>query len=227
MITANVIYRVFRLKTEKYGTGFAIEVDGKEYLVTARHIVKSLEVDDEIGIFRNDSWGPLKVRTVGHAAGEIDISVLAANIRLTPKRWLPLSATSEGMFYGQDAYFLGFPPQRIFELMKPPRLEDTGYPLPMVKRATISTIMPPYYWEGFNNKGFSGGPVVFRKDGNPEFQVAAVVSARELETKEIQREGGTATPFTVQENAGIMVAYDVLEAVNLIRKKPIGFDLRF
>ncbi len=226
MITANVIHRVVRIKAAKIGTGFAIEVDGREYLVTARHVLESLEEIDEIGVFRNDKWEPLKVRTVGHADGEIDISVLAADIRLTPEWELPLPATSKGMVYGQDAYFLGFPPQRIFELMKSPRLGHAGYPLPMVKRATISTIIPPYYWEGFNNHGFSGGPVVFRRDGTQEFQVAAVVSGREMETREVQREGGTATPYTVAGNAGIMVAYDVMEAVKLIRDKPIGTDLR-
>ena len=43
LITANVIYRVFRLKVRQYaGTGFAIEEGGREYLVTARHLAEPL-----------------------------------------------------------------------------------------------------------------------------------------------------------------------------------------
>ncbi|KKL64453.1 hypothetical protein LCGC14_2164910, partial [marine sediment metagenome] len=39
MVTANVIHRVFRLKVgQQAGTAFAMEEDGKEYLITARHI---------------------------------------------------------------------------------------------------------------------------------------------------------------------------------------------
>ena len=42
MIPAEIIYGVFRLKVgQQPGTGFAIEEDGKEYLVTARHLAES------------------------------------------------------------------------------------------------------------------------------------------------------------------------------------------
>ena len=43
MITANVIYRVFRLKVGlETGTAFTIEEEDREYLVTARHVAYSL-----------------------------------------------------------------------------------------------------------------------------------------------------------------------------------------
>ena len=39
MITANVIYRVFRLKVgPETGTGFTVEDEGGQYLVTVRHL---------------------------------------------------------------------------------------------------------------------------------------------------------------------------------------------
>ena len=44
MITANVIHRVFRIAIgSQVGSGFTIDVEGKEYLVTARHIADELE----------------------------------------------------------------------------------------------------------------------------------------------------------------------------------------
>ena len=98
MITANVIYRVFRLKVGlETGAAFTVEEDGKEYLVTARHIAHTLQGTNEIEIFKDGVWSPLGVTTVGHAPGEIDISVFAPFERLTPVRPLPLPASSEGL----------------------------------------------------------------------------------------------------------------------------------
>jgi heme/copper-type cytochrome/quinol oxidase subunit 2 len=37
--TSNVLYRVLRIKTAtSTGSAFTIEVDGKQYLITARHL---------------------------------------------------------------------------------------------------------------------------------------------------------------------------------------------
>ena len=110
VITANVIYRVFRLKVgPETGTGFTIEEYGTEYLVTARHLAHSLLGKRQIEVFKDGGWSPLEVTTVGHAPGEVDISVLAPAERLTPSRPLPLPASSEGLTYGQEAFFLGYP----------------------------------------------------------------------------------------------------------------------
>ena len=63
MIPAEVIYRVFRLKVgQRSGTGFTIEEDGKEYLVTARHLAEPLCGDCQIELFKNGAWSPLKER---------------------------------------------------------------------------------------------------------------------------------------------------------------------
>ena len=74
MITANVIYRVFRLKVgSEAGTAFTIEGEGREYLVTARHLAHSLQGTSQVEVFKDGGWSPLEVTTVGHAPGEIDI----------------------------------------------------------------------------------------------------------------------------------------------------------
>ena len=136
MIPAEVIYRVFRLKVgQQSGTGFAIEEDGKEYLVTARHLAEPLCGDCQIELFENGAWSPLEISTVGHGAGDLDISVLAPSKRLTPVHSLPLQASSKDLTYGQDAYFLGFP-YGISDMV----LGETGCPLPLVKRATVSSL---------------------------------------------------------------------------------------
>lgn len=222
VITANVIYRVFRLKVgSKTGTAFAIEEGRKEYLVTARHIAQSLQGDCQIDIFKDRGWSPLQVTVVGHAPGDVDISVLAPSERLTPTRRLPLPASSEGLTYGQDAYFLGFP-YGISDMF----LEETGHPLPLVKRATVSTLFgKPYLLDGHNNPGFSDGPVVFCPPGSNEFQVAAVVRGYRSARANVRDQQNRDTEFHLIENTGIIVAYDVSEAVAMIRADPIGLPL--
>ena len=63
------------------------------------------------------------------------MSVLAPTEHLTPARSLPLPASSEGLTYGQEAYFLGFP-YGIGDNF----LRETCHPLPFVKRLTVSTL---------------------------------------------------------------------------------------
>ena len=217
MITANVIYRVFRLKVgPETGTGFTVEEEGGEYLVTARHLAHSLQATSEIEVFKDGGWSPLEVTTVGHAPGEVDISVLAPSERLTPTRPLPLPASSAGLTYGQEAFFLGFP-YGIGDKF----LRETGHPVPFVKRVTVSTLFgKPYLLDGYNNPGFSGGPVVFRPPGRKEFQVAAVVSGYRWASAPVRDQENRDTDFHLRENTGIVVAYGVDEAVALIRANP-------
>ena len=222
MITANVIYRVFRLRVgSRTGTAFAIEEGGKEYLVTARHIAQTLQGDCQIDIFKDRGWFPLQVTTVGHAPDDVDISVLAPSERLTPTRPLPLPVSSKGLTYGQDAYFLGFP-YGISDMF----LEETGHPLPLVKRATVSTLFgKPYLLDGHNNPGFSGGPVVFCPPDRKEFQVAAVVRGYRSARAYIRDQQDRDTEFHLRENTGIIVAYDINEAVAIIGANPIGLPI--
>ena len=73
---------------------FAIEVAGREYRVTAKHVVSSLPGPGRVEVFKEGGWSPLEVTTVGPAPGEVDISVLAPSEHLVPK--FPLPASSEG-----------------------------------------------------------------------------------------------------------------------------------
>ena len=202
------------------GTAFTIEEEGREYLVTARHIAHSLQGTSEIEVFKDRGWFPLQVTVIGHAPGEVDISVLAPAERLTPTRPLPLPASSKGLTYGQEAFFLGFP-YGIGDNF----LRETGHPLPFVERVTVSTLFGrPYLLDGHNNPGFSGGPVVFCPPARREFQVAAVVSGYWWASAPVRDQEDKDTEFHLRENTGIVVAYDVNEAAALISANPLGLD---
>ena len=57
MITSNVIQRTFHiLGGEATGTAFAIDRDNRQYLITARHVVKDFTSSSTIGIFHERRW---------------------------------------------------------------------------------------------------------------------------------------------------------------------------
>lgn len=221
MVTANVIHRVFRIRFgQQIGTGFAIDVDKRQYLVTAKHIVGSLVGQGELGLFASGTWSAIPVQLVGHAVNA-DISVLATDRRLTPDD-LPLESIDDGIVYSQDVFFLGFP----YDILSQFVFEADGYPLPLVKKAIVSSFVERglYLLDGHNNPGFSGGPVVFVRAGERDFKVAAVISGFRAVEEPIFA-GNQKTPLVYRYNTGIIVAYSIEHATALIRSNPIGFRL--
>ena len=217
MITSNVIHRVFRIRYgDSEGTGFTVEVAGKEYLVTAKHVVAALDGKETISIFSNGGWSHLEVILVGHSPEDADISVLAAARILTPQG-LPMEASNGGLIYGQDVYFLGFPYGFTGRFI----FQEGGYPLPFVKKAIVSLLDHKIVLlDGHNNPGFSGGPVIFTDRSN-NFKVAAVISGfRAVEEPVLIR--GENSGFTYKYNTGIIVAHLVNGTMDLIQSNPIG-----
>lgn len=100
MVTSNVLQRVIYIRfRDSTGTAFTIEQDGRQYIVTARHVIEGLTNQDTISIFFNRSWNDINVRLVG--AGdkrqiECDIAVVAADHQITPI--LPMPVSSNGVY---------------------------------------------------------------------------------------------------------------------------------
>lgn len=157
---------------------------------------------------------------MGHAPGQIDISVLAPAVQLTPPN-LPVMVSSDGMAYGQELYFLGFPYNFLGNVI----FTDAGYPLPFAKRATVSCFDENVYLlDGHNNPGFSGGPVVFSPHGGVITSVAAVISGYKFVQEPVFL-GQDETELSIKYNTGIIVSYKIENAVALVKANPIGFPI--
>ena len=218
MITANLIHRTFRIKCgESVGTGFTIDVDGRQYLVTAKHVIQGFTSEPGIEVFGNNAWTPVASTLVGHGGENVDISVLAPVEALSPPN-LPVSASSAGVVYGQDMYFLGFPYGVLSQVL----LGEAGYPLPLVKKALLSSFAGDIYLlDGHNNPGFSGGPVVFGLNGAMPHSIAAVISGYRFSPEPVYL-AQAETALTYRQNTGIVIAYKIELALEMIRAKPIG-----
>lgn len=218
MITANFIHRTFRIKCgESVGTGFTVDVDGKQYLVTARHVVRNFFEASGLEVFGNGVWTKVQASLVGHGPNAVDVSVLAPAVILSASG-LPVKAASDGLGYGQDAYFLGFPYGVLSQVI----VGDAGRPLPLVKKATVSAFAGDMcLLDGHNNPGFSGGPVVFGCGGTTPDSIAAVISGYRFAPEPVFLNGAK-TLLTYQQNTGIIYSFRIEAALNLIRANPVG-----
>ena len=105
-VTINILGRTFQISCgTSTGTCFTIDVEDRQYIVTARHVVES--VTDHKKILQDETWKNLSIKLVGHGEGDIDISVLATDLQLSPA--YPLPTTMDRIALAQDVYFLGFP----------------------------------------------------------------------------------------------------------------------
>ncbi|MBV6777895.1 MULTISPECIES: S1 family peptidase [Xanthomonas] len=226
MVTSNILLRTFFIKAEAYGTAFTLEVDGEEFLVTARHLLNQENPDFEIKIFHADKWQILSAEVVGHGRGEIDISVLKLRQRLSSAA-LTVTPTIAGLVWGQDVYFLGFPYKMwgdVGNLMG-------GMPCAYAKKGTVSSfkLHDPQilHIDAINNEGFSGGPLFFYPLGKPdEVCVAGVVSKFRIEHEYVIDAGGEPTKMTVPYNSGFLIAYGskyILDIISAYRESNNSF----
>ena len=210
--TSNVLQRTLLIKSgDSLGTAFTVDREGRQYVVTARHVIEDLASDDGIEIRHDRQWKPLIVDVVGVGTGETDVAILKYHRQLTPTH--PLEPSSRGMVHGQQAYFLGFP----FGWDAGAEKINNGYPKPFVKAGVISAWVVGganrIYVDAHGNRGFSGGPLVFSPPGQPaEYRVAGVVvdSPRD--------------PIS-NDQTGFVRAITIEHVVQLIDANPIGAPL--
>src|SRR6266853_352214 len=256
-VTSNVLLRVLKVRVnagtlhEGTATAFTVDVDGREYLITAKHVVVGLKDTDKIDVFMNEGWKPLNVQ-IFRCDDPVDIAVLIPPHQLTVNFDLPFAKTN--FMFGQDAYFLGFP----YGL----QTSITGtYPIPIIKRGTISGQVvvdankkaTRLLLDGYNNPGFSGGPIVYRDLNQSGFvlnvvgvvsgfipEVVPVMNEHDIRSRSEAGDAAKAQPWKIQKrpngtyfeyvdsdkyvalNTGIVQGYLLAPAIDLIRKHAIG-----
>jgi hypothetical protein len=142
-----------------------------------------------------------------------DIAALRINHEF-PVQHLPCELSMNGVTYGQDVYFLGYPYD-----MKGNLLLHYGSDLPFVKKATISCLDKNIiYLDGHNNPGFSGGPVVFNPHNKPnEVKIAGVISGYRFNEEPIYINQEKTPHITYKYNTGIIIAYKIEQIVDVIK----------
>jgi hypothetical protein len=245
MPTSNVLTRVLMIQSQyARGTVFSIDVDGREYWITAKHILTGAEHppygEVKAGKLTLQVLNPgadgeewIKVEfSVIDTGSDIDEVVLAPATPLLDGPLPSAKASSDRITLGGDCTFLGFPYGGGWRAKF-----DTGksFWMPYIKRCAVSASLhdPQRIWilDGINNAGFSGGPVL--AGTGLDQQIFAVISGYHTEPAEVIASDAKhlspppQTPAaklkeSVNVNSGFIISYDISYAIDAIHKNPIG-----
>ena len=243
-VTANVLLRVFPLRIGSwFGTGFTIEIDHRQYIVTAKHILagdlpietaKHILARDLPGAIevQLDEWTTVSVKLVGMGRDKQDVLVLATNRQISEV--FPVDEGTDELMLGQSVRFLGY--FTGVQTSPLPGYKNRGAPLVM------SGIVSGFHFsddnngsssvwvDGHNNKGFSGGPVVFQPAraltrDECRWKIAGVISGYVEAPVEVRSVTGGATAAVAISNAGLLRAIPMRIVRELIDANPIGFPI--
>jgi len=203
------------------GTAYCLTKGERQYLVTARHILPKNKHKDavKISIWKNETWNDVDTECLLHDEPLIDIAVLPLKGFISQPYDVVIG--TEGMGVGFETFFFGYPYQMSFTHSG----INNGFPIPLVKRATISGFhsdkskaSKPYtiFLDGINNPGFSGGPIGHHSMVTRTTYLYGFISGFQSERKEIVTPMGK---FPYEQNTGIIVAYAADHALQIIDKE--------
>ncbi|MFZ1288850.1 MAG: serine protease [Melioribacteraceae bacterium] len=226
MITVNILTRVFNIRyNDASGTAFTLDINNRQYLITAKHIIENITYNDTIEIFHDEKWNSVNTKLVGHCEGIIDISALTLEYAISPRKFI-VEAKNDGLIVGQDVYFLGFP----YGLSGTHPSPFKNFPTAFIKKATLSAAYFNYngidilFLDGINNPGFSGGPVIFSLPQKYDYKVAAVISGYRTSEEPIYKENYN-SEYYYKSNTGIIISYGIDHIKKVINKNQIGVIL--
>ena len=234
--TKNILQKTFLIRQgQSLGTAFAIEYRGREYLVTARHVVS--DTNASVDVLHEESWTPLPVTGLFHHTGEPDVAAITLSRQIAPR--LPMELTSSGARIGQNTIFAGFPfgwDDNNFQL-------NDGYPIPFVKAALLSAFIRKndafvIYLDGHNNAGFSGGPIAADRIPDEDSalgpKIIGIVSAfhpentphpSKLDPQPKFVDGHPLADDHVHlTNSGFVIGYGITHAIDIVKDNPKGFE---
>lgn len=188
-------------------------------LVTAKHLFKELFPDSaNIKLLIGADYQTFAVDIRYPTESNVDIAVIKVK---TPGFLTPIYEninTTEGLVFGQEVYFVGFPFQYDSILNTFPGGDK---PIPFVKKACLSAILKDnagtIILDGINNPGFSGGPVCYKTIGSNEktMRILGVISGYRFNERPVFDKHGNETDNYVKENTGIIVVSDIKYAMQI------------
>jgi hypothetical protein len=208
--------RTVHITSHGGGTGFMLNVDGDEYLVTARHVIQGYHPGDSITIEQSGVVAKLRGAPISPVSTDADVvAIPAPHIAVDAP---PIEFTF-GVQATWAAYFFGYP----YGLMN----ENRGNTSALVKQGIISGVSfgdgreGLIYLDGMNNHGFSGGPVLVFSPEHEAWAITGVISSFRYYRAPVyfrRSDGGEKeTRLFSKPNTGIAQAYSIGHIVHAIR----------
>ena len=219
VVPIEILQRTLFIKAgNETGTGFSVDYGGKLYLITAKHVVAGLPKTNAVfQVLQGNQWRDYKtVKTIFPLSSDVDIAIFETNEKVTTPYAIASRDSISGIRIGQQVWFLGYP----FGISS--RFND-GKIAPFVKKGTMSAIDSTntdavvIYIDGFNNPGFSGGPIVYWDYAKRGYAILGVVKSYKEDTAKVLI-NGQHVDTRILVNTGILVAYSVEHAIRAIEE---------
>jgi hypothetical protein len=217
-VPGEILNRTILIKVgNTFGTAFAIDYLGTLYIVTARHVVAELpESKAIIQVQRSNKWFEIRtVKTLFPASKDVDIAVFETDEKVPQP--FQIESGGEGVVtMGQQIWFIGYP----YGLGSRFKNEHEA---PFIKRGTMSAIDASnpdavvLYIDGFNNPGFSGGPIVYWDFSKHAYRILGVVQGYREDTAKVLI-NGQHVDTKLLVNSGILVGYSIDHAIQAIKQ---------
>jgi hypothetical protein len=217
-VPTEILQRTIFIKAgNEEGTAFAVDYLGKMYLVTARHVVTGLpESNATIQVWKEGQWKDYHtVKTIFPASGDVDIAVFETEEKVSQPYQVTTGQPTGGVTMGQQVWFLGYPWGLGSHF-------SGGKTAPFIKKGTMSAIdgsnpdAVVIYIDGFNNPGFSGGPIVYWDFTKRAYGILGMVKGYRNDTAKVVV-NGKQHDTQLLVNSGILVAYSIDHAMKAIR----------
>jgi hypothetical protein len=160
-----------------------------------------------IQIMKSGKWPDFHtVRTLFPPSSEVDIAVFETEEKIQPFE-IPMSGTDDGVTMGQQVWFLGYPWGLGSRW-------SNGGEAPFMKRGTMSAIDATnpnavvLYIDGFNDPGFSGGPILYWSFSKRAYRILGVVKGYKEDTAKVLV-NGEHVDTQLLVNSGILLGYSI------------------
>lgn len=219
IITSECLCRTLFFKIgDACGTCFSYEKNGKQFLITAKHIFEKYKYPNKITIsfFIKSNMVEYSTNIYYHTNKNVDIAIMKIEKENLTKTFNGPMYSTKGLIWGQDVYFLGYP-YEFNNMIRP--IEENS--IPFIKKACMSGMVEEnginyILLDGINNEGFSGGPVCFSNNEN-KFSIAGVIKSFYVEKGFFKQDNKTiSNEIYVSMNSGIIYATDIKYAIEII-----------
>jgi hypothetical protein len=218
-VPGEILARTHMIKVgDEAGTAFSIDYNGKLYFITARHVIGNLPTHDaKIQIMQTGEWKDYHIaRVLFPESNDVDIAVLQTDEKIEKPYGVALlsGGEGEGPSFGQQVWFIGYPWGLHTHL--------SNGEIPFIKRGTMSAVDSTnpkaivVYIDGFNNPGFSGGPVIYWDFKARAYRIIAVVKGYREDNASVLV-NGKLVPTPILVNSGILVGYSAEHIVQAIK----------
>jgi len=214
--TTLVLGRTFFIRNRQCGTAVIVEYKQRSYLITANHLITE-PFNNELYLKNKEGWYIWHGLKLIARDEKLDVAVFDfPYLNNTEKNTFLLD--DSGLHIGQHVHFLGFP-LMMEEYIELEHLDQK--PMPFQRGAIVSMITSSkLILDGINNVGFSGGPVVFYKNG--KHFLCGIISGYKEELKVVEMADEyfqNELDAIYKENTGITYACPANKIKDLIDKQ--------